>query len=334
MKSQPMVSTLDTIALLECLKSHHIADAEILAETGVSSSILNTPDFSIPLANLIQLWQKTATVTGDPAIAIHLRQHHGNHFIHFINHMAINSRTVRESFQHYTRYGKLMGNAFSYKLRQEDDLTAFVFSITSALHQNPWIPEYHLSLTRYLAEMLGFQEATLKEVRFIHPCRGNPQVYADFFKAPVLFNQAENALLIPDDIMDFEISGFDAHLQTMLKKQAERILAKLPPENEFLNRIEQIIFQNLGAGTLDIELVAKEMNMHRSTLHRKLKESGTSFVRFLTTIRKRLASLYLDQGMNIDQIAFLLGYSSRSNFQVAFKAWFGLPPAAYKKQGK
>ncbi|MBU2646443.1 AraC family transcriptional regulator [bacterium] len=331
MKSQPMVSTLDTLALIECLKAHGVSQDELLRSTGVDANIMTNPDFRIPLADLIRLWKMAAEVTNDPSIAIQLRQNYGGHFVHFVNHMAMNSHNVREALQLYTRYGKLLGNIFSYELRRENKYTAFVFSIDSPDYQNPWIPEYHLSLILYLAPMLGIHNVNMEEVRFMHACGSNIKKYTDFFKAPVYFEQPENAILISDEILNIEITSFDAHLQAVLKKQAEDILASLPKENTFLASIERIIFQNLASGILDVELVAAKLNIHRSTLHRKLKENGTTFIKILTTIRKNLAKLYLDQEMNIDQIAFLLGYSNRSNFQVAFKNWFGVTPVAYKK---
>jgi len=327
-----MISTLDTLALLECLKSYHLSDAEIMEATGVSSTLLSTPDFEIPLENLIRLWKKTAEVTGDSAIGIHLRQHYGSHYVHFVNHIGINSRDLAEALQYYTRYGKLLCSAFSYELRQENDRFAFSFSINSPSHQNPWIPEYHLSLILYFASMLGIQGLTLEEVRFRHSCSGNPQIYSDFFGAPVFFDQYENAIIISDELMNIEIPGYDSHLQTVLKKQADDILEKLPQVNELLGRIEKVILKNLGSGMLDIEMVAQELGMHRSTLHRRLRENGCSFSELLTTIRKNLAECYLEQGMNINQISFLLGYSNRSNFQVAFKSWFGRSPGVFKKR--
>lgn len=333
-KLQPTISTLDTLALLECLNFHGISADEIMEQTGVNNTLLYTPDFEIPLENLIRLWRKASKVTGDTALGIHLRQKFGRHFIHFVNHIGLNSRTVRDALRQYQRYGKLMGNVFSYQLRAENGHHVFSFEINSPEHQNSWIPEYHLSLIFYFAAMMGVTDFRLERVHFRHACQGSLQPYLDFFKVPVLFEQNENALVIPEQTINMDIPGYDTHLQVVLKKRAEDILANLPEENEFLVQIKEYIIRNMGTGKLNVEMVADKLNVHRSTLHRKLKESGTSFKDLLAAIRKRYAELYLEQGMSIDQIAFLLGYSNRSNFQVAFKSWFGTPPGAYIKKGQ
>ena len=331
MKPQPMISTLDTLALLECLKSYKISASEIERDTGVEVSLLSHPDFKIPLENLIKLWAKATEVTGDPAIGIHLRQKYGSHFIHFVNHIGLNSKTVKDALQLYDRYGKLLCNVFSYHLKKENKVFSFSFEINSPGHQNPWIPEYHLSLPVYFAQMLHIKDFKLKEVRFRHACHSGIQPYLDFFKVPVLFEQLENAIYIPEKTMNLEIPGFDSHLQAILKKQADEFLAQLPQEDELLVQIEKYMIKNLGSGLLAIDTMANAFEIHRSTLHRKLKESGTSFKELLTKVRKHFATLYLDQGMSIDQIAFLLGYSNRSNFQVAFKSWFDTTPGVYIK---
>lgn len=330
MQSGPLVSTLDTLILLECLQSHNVSSSEIFASTGVDSARYTTMEFEIPLTQLIRLWQMAADVSGDPAIGIHLRQRFGSNFFHFVNHIGINSRNVGEALRHYTRYGKLMGDCFSYQLTPKADQHVFSFSINSPAHQNPWIPEYHLSLISYFARLGDLPQLKLEEVRFRHPLTGDLQPYTDFFGAPVYFDQNENAFDISNTVMNVPIHTHDPHLQAILKKQADATLANHPRESEFLVKIEAIILENLGAGNLDAELVAGKLDIHRSTLHRRLRECGTSFKELLAKTRKDLAGRYLQQGMSIGQIAFLLGYSSRSNFQVAFKSWFGRPPGKFK----
>ncbi len=330
MVQQAMISTMDTLALLECLKAHQLSDDEIMAATGVQTTIMDSLDFEIPIENLLKLWKKAAEVTGDPAIGIHLRQHYGGQYIHFVNYISMNSRNVVEALQHIIKYGKLFSNIFSYDLRQENDQFVFSFSINSPAYQNPWIPEYHLSLYVYLVKLLGIQFTKVEAVHFQYPCRGDVQVYTDFFNAPVYFEQSENAVVFSKEMGNLEIPGHNPHLQKILKKQAETALTQLTREDGFAKKVEELIIKNLGSGNLDIEMAAMAMNMHRSTLHRKLKQNGTSFNTLVTRIRRNLAKLYLEQGMSIDQISYLLGYANRSAFTVAFKSWFGKPPGLFK----
>ncbi len=325
------VSTMDTLALLECLRSHGITDEKIRSTTGIELSILDELDFKVPLNSLFKLWEMAAGVTRDPAIGIHLRSKYGNQYVHFVNYIGMNSKNVLESISHYRRYGALLSDAYEYDFKEEGDNFVFSFRILTQPYKNGWIPEYHLSLIVYLSSMLGLESVVFKEVRFQHACPTEVKIYEDFFKAPVFFEREENAVVASKELLELELPAPNPHLQAILKKRAEVALSKLSQTGSFSNRVENFVFKNLATGILDVEMTAKALNMHRTTLHRKLKENSTSFNHILTTIRQNLAKFYLNQGMNIDQVAFLLGYANRSSFQYAFKTWFDQTPGTFRQ---
>ena len=334
MNSDVALSTMDIPILLECLKANNVAGEEILKATGIDPSEIDTSDFEVSLSKVIKLWEFTANVTGDPAIGIHLRKNFGHQFIHFVNHIALNSRNVLEALQHYLRYGRLFSQAFIYDFRIENGSAIFTFTITSPRHLNGWIPEFHLSLPVHLVEIYGAMNMVYKEIHFQHICPTDERIYQDFFKSPVYFKQAENAIIMDKEILEHELPRRNPHLQAILKKQADVALENLRITDSLSRNVEEFILQKLGTGNLDIEMAANALNMHRTTLHRKLKENGTSFNKLLVEIRQNLSKLYLKQGMSIDQIAYLLDYANRSGFQYAFKSWFGQTPGEFRQQAR
>ena len=60
---------------------------------------------------------------------------------------------------------------------------------------------------------------------------------------------------------------------------------------------------------------------------RKLKEEGTTFQTLLDSTRADLAQAYLKDGLNTEEISYLLAYRDPSSFYRAFHDWTGTTPA-------
>jgi len=64
------------------------------------------------------------------------------------------------------------------------------------------------------------------------------------------------------------------------------------------------------------------------TLSRRLADHGVSFDQLIDDIRKDLAMRYLDDGkVKLQELAFLLGFSTHASFTSAFKRWTGKTPS-------
>jgi AraC-like DNA-binding protein len=68
--------------------------------------------------------------------------------------------------------------------------------------------------------------------------------------------------------------------------------------------------------------------MTERTLLRRLKDEGTTFADVLRQLREELAFQYLQRGMCLSEVAYLLGFSDNGTFSRAFKQWTGRRPSA------
>jgi AraC-like DNA-binding protein len=77
--------------------------------------------------------------------------------------------------------------------------------------------------------------------------------------------------------------------------------------------------------------VAHTLDVHRRTLHRRLRQQGTSFRQVLDEIRYDTARHLLQlTDMPLLQVATSLGYSDVTTFTRAFKRWSGASPGRYR----
>ena len=327
-----MISSMVILTLLECLRDYGVGLDEIKKQTGLKQSQINDPDIRISLTSLMQLWEMAVKASGDPALGIHLRGLYGKNLFHFTSYIAMNSSNGLEALKNFSRYSKLICRAHRFELREEGDCVIINYTITSPSHQNSWMPEYDLASIVYYGRVLLDESFNLEEIRFQHSNPTGIEVYETFFQSPVFFHHEENAIVIKKQLLLRNFQNSNPHLLKTLKNKAESDLIRLSEGKETTHRVQEYIVRSLPTGYLNFETTAKALNVGRSSLYRALKDENTTFNSLLKEIRKDLAESYLRQGMNTSQIAYLTGYGDVSNFQHAFKQWFGKNPGIYRKE--
>lgn len=107
-------------------------------------------------------------------------------------------------------------------------------------------------------------------------------------------------------------------------------------DTKFLTDVGNIINTRIDQSDLDVNTIASEMMMSRSTLYSKIKAlTGKSIVEFILGLRlRRSAKLLAESNISVQEAMFAVGIESRSYFTKAFKNEFGLPPSKFAKEYK
>jgi AraC-like DNA-binding protein len=116
-----------------------------------------------------------------------------------------------------------------------------------------------------------------------------------------------------------------AHIKSMAYNKADE---------QFLGNLQQIIGKHLDDKMLDVEFLAKQMNMSRPTLYRKISVlSDMSPHELISLTRlKKAAELLLSGNYKVNEVADMLGFSSLANFGRSFSKQFGFSPVEYMKR--
>ncbi|NEU66297.1 ATP-binding protein [Spirosoma agri] len=107
----------------------------------------------------------------------------------------------------------------------------------------------------------------------------------------------------------------------------------LDREEAFLDRLRQAILAQLTSDALDVDWLARQANMSRTQLNRKLSAlTDLSPNRFIQRVRLERAAELLQEGtLSVAEVADQIGYNSPSHFTKVFQEHFGYPPARLKK---
>ena len=80
-----------------------------------------------------------------------------------------------------------------------------------------------------------------------------------------------------------------------------------------------------------LQNVARDLGLSTRTLQRRLAASGRTFQGIVEETRRELARHHLRQpGMELNEVAFLLGFADANSFYRAFHDWEGTSPGEWR----
>ena len=97
-------------------------------------------------------------------------------------------------------------------------------------------------------------------------------------------------------------------------------------------KFKELVSNNYSNSTFSLQEAAKNMNVHRSTLHRVFtSQSGLSPQEYLTTYRLQEAVKLLYSDMTIKEIAKECGFNTQHYFTKIFRKYIGRTPSEFRK---
>lgn len=106
------------------------------------------------------------------------------------------------------------------------------------------------------------------------------------------------------------------------------------PEEAFIKKMTNVIMIHLREPEFNVEALASEMCMSRSSLHRKVKDVlHMSPIEFIRLIRlKKAAELIKEQNYRISEVCEMVGFTSASYFIKLFQKQFGKTPKEFANE--
>jgi len=104
-------------------------------------------------------------------------------------------------------------------------------------------------------------------------------------------------------------------------------------ENDFLNRITEIIEDNLSDEKFGVSELAREAGMSRSNLLRRVQKlTDLSVSQFIRQVRlKNAMEILKTDSLNVSEVSYRVGFGSTSYFIKCFREHYGHPPGEVGK---
>ncbi len=314
--------------LWKIIESYGHDPVPVFARVGLTQDMLLQQGARIPLKTLDQLWEEVTALIKDPCLGLRAAEFwHPSHF-NALGYAWLASSTLREALNRLYRYIQVLSQDLDIHL--EDSAEGLTFTLSDSLEHAVRM-DFGMAMIMAMCRLNFGPNLKPVAVRFIHPEPFCGDQYFAFFKGPVYFDAARDSLTLATKDVDQRLPGGNMHLAEINDRIIIRYLATLS-NDDIVHRAQTAIIDLLPSGLVSDEKVARKLNLSVRSLQRKLQQCGTSFRKLLDRTREELARQYIcDRGVDLTEIAFLLGFSEHSAFSRAFKRWTGRTPSDLRR---
>jgi len=304
---------------------------DLLESFGVEPSMMAQPMTPVPLRVYGQILQAAADAIGRDDLGLMLGQRATMENAGPLRLLVLNARTTGEAVDSMVRYVGLWYHGITYSLVHDQGFACLSISVDSRFPGRDHVLTWALAATLKHLEAVFPRTWRPSQVHISYRRPPTAERYARFFRAPVLYDQPRHALFFPESVLEEPRPGSQVMLDSFLREYMRELEARAQPD--FVSRVRSVIESLLPSGACSAVRVADMFAIHRVTLHRYLREQGTTFEDLLDEARRNLASSMLDQtDLQVGEIAAALGYGAPTSFVRAFKRWYGVTPGVGRRR--
>ncbi len=321
------------LLIAKAIDSYGCDSEQIFAKAGLDYSRLRDPVARFSFSAVRRLWVLASEATEDPCFAMTVANFWHPTTLHALGYSWLASNNLEEAFERAVRYSHIINTAANGILKIEKSVNAYRLIIDASRFNPPPVPA---SIDAAMAMFLVMSRAAYGEE--FRPLRVSIQSdepacadrIRDFYQAPVIFSQAENALWLDPEVVSRPLATANPELVRINDRIVTDYLAQLD-RSDVTMRVKSELIGRLPGGRSSEEDIAISLNISQRTLQRKLKEQGKTFTGLLETTRRELSLQYVrDPQYSFNEITFLLGFTEPGNFSRAFKRWYGKSPSQYR----
>jgi AraC-like DNA-binding protein len=319
--------------IVRALEALGIEGGPLVERSGIDPADFADPNARHPNTATNELWRLATEATGDPCFGLTASRYVTQTTFQALGYSVLASTSIREVFERYVRYGRVVSDAAVLRLETDGALARLIYGVPDGPGR-PADPAMDaiLSLAVRTARALQDRDLNPEEVWLAHPEPKPSEGYRRVFRAPVRFDADDYALLYENAELDRPLPSGNAELAKQTDEVVARYLQDMETD-ETAAALGRWLVAKLPTGEPDQETAARALGLSLRSLQRRLAEEGTSYRELLAATRLELARGYLGrERYSITEITFLLGFADASGFSRAFRRWTGTSPSSYRAE--
>lgn len=319
--------------LVRLMESLGFSADVVLEGTGIPAQVLTNPEGRISPKQHEALVARVRWLTRDPLLGLRFgRQMHLSAHGH-LGLAIMSSATLHDAVQLLVRYFPTVTRL----LRLEFDVDAEIGRLRV-------VPDHALpSAYRFVAEnilgaIVSAAEALSGSLPSYILCefRGEAQTdiadYEQVMGYPLRFNCEFDQLCFDLPFLHQTMPSFNPLSLQLAEQHCREQLQLIEQQPHIHERVASWLQRHTAPPSL--AQAATELCMTPRTLNRQLARYGVSYKELTDIQRKsRAEQLLRETNWSIDRIAETLGYGDPSNFNRAFRRWFGMAPSRFRRHG-
>jgi AraC-like DNA-binding protein len=318
-------------AALQSVRDRQLDADGLLAQVGLSPSLLQVPQARVSAKHYGELWRLVALTLDDEFFGQDSRRMKAGSFAMLV-HSVLGCKNLGQALERSLRfYGLILDDISGSLARGSHEATV---SLRERAAGPPKIfgHEVLLMLLHGVACWLVGRRIPILRARFSYPEPPHSAEYRLMYCTDLSFGAPHTAIEFAADYLDLPIVQNERSVKDFLRTAPESILVKYKNGSSLGARIRRRLRQMLPGEVPDFETLAGELNMTAATMRRRLHEEGASYQGLKAQLRRDLAIGYLSHsGRSVMDIALELGFSERSAFHRAFRKWTGTSPGEFRR---
>ncbi len=328
------ISSWITRAVLQELEAQGLSADVLLKLQRLKRSDILDPDGWVPLASHRAFYRDAIVASGDPVFQIKVGRRVPVHISRVGGHCAAVSSTLREAMEAFGRFAGLLVDGSDIGVRSTPRFDAVYARRPVALRTPEDGPSFAMAVLGFFAHATG---RPVKATRIYMNKRPlvPPEALEAELGAPITWNADDLEIQFPPGTLDTPVLHADPELKASLEAKARRDLARASGSKTI--PVASLMGGALRGAGLETNLskasVAGMLGMSSRTLQRRLASESLTFAQVYEDARREAAlPLLADPALTSEEVAFQLGFASRSSFHRAVHRWTGKTPGALRRK--
>ncbi|GGC80214.1 AraC family transcriptional regulator [Marinobacter halophilus] len=326
----PILSARYALRFVQFMESRGVKRHTILEKTGVTEDMLNNPEGSLSMTQVLTVLGKADWLMTDERAAFEFGQQldlpsHG--LLGFAVLGQENPRRLVSMIVQYLRVGlplmdmELASIGSTFRIRLVD-----TWGLGSLL---PCLTKIYMgSIYR-----VSSQVCSHFTFQFDFPTTTSEQDWKRLAPdSEFEFNAEVSQVMMP--LTGIPIRQDDVSLEFLVARTRHDRKQNALEADETALQVRELVMSQPGR-PCTTENIARRLDISPRTLRQHLASAGTSFRELRNEIRENFATLYLkDTNVPLESISEKLGFSDQAGFTKAYRSWTGMTPGDVRRQAR
>jgi AraC-like DNA-binding protein len=316
------------------LREAGISPKPVLTQAGLTLAQIDNSETRIPVQSQIRLLELAAEALDDDLLGFRLACACEPRELGLLYYVIVSSETLADALAKAARYGSIANEGVAITIREGRETAIALRYVSVERRGDRQHIEFWLAILVRLVRQLTNRRLVPDHVRVVHHGRNVPAEFRSYLGCGIEFGARADEVVFPGEVRLMPVVGADMYLNNLLTRYCDEALQHRRHKGTATLRlqVENAIAPLLPHGKARGPEIARRLGLSHRTLARRLADEGVSFSQVLDELKLDLAKRYLQEGVSVSRIAWLLGYREVSAFTHAFKRWTGQSPKQLRQR--
>ncbi len=323
------------ISCMHGLRERNLPQQQALERAGINPAVMDQPNQRVHTDQVARLF-KTVQETLDDEFMGFTQNNCKVGLFATMAELVSHCSTLGELLAKAVNFYNLVSNDIPMQLSQSEGNAVLSFTMNQPqLDPEHFMTEFWLVIWHRFPSWYIGEPIRLRETHFTFKSPTHRSELQIMFPGQLQFKRSANRLIFDAQYLDKQLVRSDQELQTYVQNAPADVMTIPGSDSTLEAQIERMIAQRHPDRLVFVPIheLARELGVSSQTLHRRLKESATSYQKIKDNLRREVATHKLVQEhVSVEEVSAIVGFSEPRSFTRAFKHWTGLSPREYIRQ--